>query len=50
MTKLIQAYRLLPTPANRSRLQAYMDKHSMAVCMACIEEIAFLRANEFKGA
>ncbi len=49
MTKLINTYRKLPTMANRDKLQRYLDKHMMAVCMATVEEIAFLRVNEFKG-
>ena len=47
MTKLINAYRALPTPSNRAKLQTYLNKHMMAVCMATAEEVAFLRANEF---
>lgn len=47
MTKLLNAYRALPSPTNRSRLQAYLSKHMMAVCLATAEEVAFLRANEF---
>lgn len=49
MQKLIDAYRKLPSMANREKLQKYLQKHTMAVCMATPEEIAFLRANEFKG-
>lgn len=48
MAKLIAAYRKLPSPTNRAKLQAYLDKHMMAVCMATPEETAFLRANEFR--
>ena len=48
MTKLINAYRKLPTPANRVKLQAYLARHMMAVCLASADEIAFLKANEFK--
>ena len=48
MQKLINAYRALPTPANRARLQAYLNKHLMAVCLAAPEELTFLRAHEFK--
>jgi hypothetical protein len=47
MSKLINAYRKLPSPTNRAKLQAYLNKHMMAVCTASIEDIAFLRANEF---
>lgn len=48
MTKLINAYRKLPSPANRARLQSYLNKHMMAVCLATPDEIAFLKASEFK--
>jgi hypothetical protein len=47
MTKLINAYRALPTTSNRNKLQNYLNKHMMAACLATAEEIAFLRANEF---
>jgi hypothetical protein len=47
MTKLINAYRALPTPTNRNKLQTYLNKHMMAVCLATADEVAFLRANEF---
>ena len=48
MNKLINAYRKLPSPTNRAKLQAYLDKHMMAICMATPEDVAFLKANEFK--
>ena len=48
MTKLIATYRKLPTPSNRAKLQAYIAMHMMALCMASPEEIAFLKANEFR--
>jgi len=47
MQKLINAYRKLPSPTNRQRLQAYLRKHMMAVCLATPEEIAFLKAHDF---
>lgn len=47
MSKLILAYRKLPTPSNRAKLQAYIQKHMMALCCATADEIAFLKANEF---
>ena len=47
MSKLINAYRALPTPANRVRLQKYLNRHMMAVCLATPEELAFLKTNEF---
>ena len=46
--KLIETYRKCPTPSNRAKLQNYLQKHMMAVCMATEQEIAFLKAHEFK--
>lgn len=48
MQKLLNAYRKLPSPSNRAKLQAYLNKHMMAVCLASIEDIAFLRAHNFE--
>jgi hypothetical protein len=48
MNKLIEKYRAIPSPTNRAKLQAYLHKHMMAACLATPEEIAFLKANEFK--
>ncbi len=47
MSKLINAYRTLPSPANRTRLQTYINKHLMAICIATPEEVQFLRSNQF---
>jgi hypothetical protein len=47
MTRLLNAYRKVPSPSNRAKLQAYLNKHKMAVCLALPEEIEFLKANEF---
>lgn len=47
MTKLINAYRSCPTMKNRARLQTYLNRHTMAVCMATPEELAFLKIHEF---
>lgn len=47
MTKLINTFRACPAPSNRVKLQKYLDRHSMAVCMASSEEIQFLKANGF---
>jgi len=47
MTKLINTYRKLPSPANRAKLQAYLQKHMMALCLAQPEEIEFLKAHQF---
>ena len=48
MSRLINAYRKCPTPTNRAKLQAYLNKHMMAICLATPEDQAFLRAHEFK--
>jgi hypothetical protein len=48
MSKLIAAYRTLPSPSNRTKLQAYLNKHMMAVCMVSPEDLAFLKAHDFK--
>ena len=48
VSKLIETFRKCPTPSNRAKLQAYLQKHMMAVCMATEQEIAFLKAHEFK--
>jgi hypothetical protein len=47
MQRLLNTYRTKPTPANRAKLQAYLNKHMMAVCLATPEDIAFLKANGF---
>ena len=47
MRKLLNAYKALPSPTNRAKLQTYLNKHMMAVCLATPEEVAFLRAHEF---
>ena len=47
MSKFLAAFRAAPTAANRTKLQKYLDKHMMAICMASDEEVAFLKANEF---
>lgn len=47
MQKLIATYRKVPSPTNRKRLSAYLNKHMMALCLATPEDIAFLKAHEF---
>lgn len=48
MSKLINTYRKCPSPANRAKLQQYIDRHMMAICLASADDIAFLKAHEFK--
>ena len=48
MNKLIQAFVADPTDRTRARLQAYLNKHTMAVCMASPVTLEFLTINGFK--
>lgn len=48
MEKLIAAFVTAPTDANRKRLQAHLQKHMMAICIASPAQVAFLTANGFK--
>jgi hypothetical protein len=48
MTKLIAAYRRLPTTTNRRRLQAYIAKHPASWALASKTERDFLTANQFE--
>jgi len=47
MRKLINTYRRLPSPTNRRRLQAYIQKYPMSWVLATESQSEFLRANEF---
>jgi predicted nucleotide-binding protein len=47
MKRLLNAYRKLPSPSNRLKLQQYLDKHMMAICLATPEDQAFLKAHQF---
>jgi hypothetical protein len=47
MQRLLNAYRTLPSPSNRTKLQTYINRHMMAVCLLTPEQTAFLRANNF---
>jgi hypothetical protein len=49
MSKLIQAFKANPNDKTRAKLQAYLQKHMMAICMASPEEQQFLKTNGFKG-
>ena len=42
MDKLINAFRALPNDANRSKLQAYINRHMMAVCLLTAEDQHYL--------
>lgn len=43
MQKLINTYRAAPTEANKTKLQSYLRKHPMAVCMLMPAEFQFLK-------
>lgn len=47
MQRMITAYRKLPSPSNRTKLQAYIIKHPMSVCLLTPEDTHFLRTNNF---
>ena len=49
MNKLLEAFIANPTEQIRAKLQAYLNKHMMAVCMASPEQKAVLKSNGFKG-
>jgi hypothetical protein len=48
MSKILESFRAAPTPANRVKLEKYLAKHMMALCLASADEVAFLKANGFK--
>ena len=47
MSRLINIYRKVPSMKNRSKLQAYLERHPMAICVATDAEIDFLISNQF---
>jgi len=47
MSKLIAQFKAKPTLGNRQRLQSYLFRHPMATVFATIEEVRFLRDNDF---
>jgi hypothetical protein len=49
MTKLLEKFIANPTEQNRAKLQAYLYKHMMAVCMASPEQQSILKSNGFKS-
>jgi len=48
MNKLINTYRKCPSPANLEKVQRYIKRHMMAICLASKDDIAFLKTHEFK--
>ena len=49
MNKLLEAFIANPTEKTRAKLQAYINKHMMAVCMLTPEQQQVLKSNGFKG-
>lgn len=49
MSKLLEAFITNPTEQTRAKLQAYLYKHMMAVCMATPEQQQILKLHNFKG-
>lgn len=47
MNKLIEAFIKNPTEQSRAKLQAYLNKHMMAVCLATPEQQQILKVNGF---
>ena len=47
MLKLLEQFKASPSLSNRTKLQKYMDKHPLAVCLILPEEVNFLKANSF---
>lgn len=48
VSKLLEKFRANPSAENRQKLQTYINRHMMAVCMATAEELAFLKTHDFK--
>lgn len=49
MNKLLEAFIKNPNEQTRAKLQAYLNKHMMAICMATPEQQQTLKQNGFKG-
>lgn len=47
MTKLIDAFLATKSEVARAKLQNYLNKHSMAFCLASPEQIEILRTHGF---
>ena len=47
MSKLLNKYKALPSPSNRTKLQNYLNKHPFSICIASLEDVAFLKAHSF---
>jgi hypothetical protein len=47
MKKLLDQFKANPTDANRTKLQNYLRKHMMAICVATPEDQQYLKAHGF---
>jgi hypothetical protein len=47
MQKLIATFKANTNEITRAKLQAYIRKHPMAICMLTAEEFQFLKTNGF---
>jgi hypothetical protein len=47
MKKLVAAYRKLPSPSNRSKLQEYLNLNFHMACLLTPEDEHFLRVHKF---
>jgi hypothetical protein len=47
MNKLIEQFVAYPSNATRLRLQKYLDKHPMSICLASPQTQEFLKVNGF---
>jgi hypothetical protein len=47
MQKLIATFKANTDEITRAKLQAYIRKHPMAICMLTAEEFQFLKTNGF---
>jgi hypothetical protein len=49
MSKLIRNFLAYPSDEARARLQKYLTRHPMAICLATPEENQILKQHGFKG-
>jgi hypothetical protein len=47
MSKLLNQFKALPSPSNRTKLQNYLNKHPFSVCIASLEDVDFLKTHSF---
>jgi hypothetical protein len=47
MNRLINAFRAVPSPSNRKKIEAHIQKHPFSICTITVEDQQFLKANGF---